>query len=54
VPRCDGTVEARGAVERRVVMDDNDAIARETHIKFDAVCPERKAVIERVERIFWR
>jgi hypothetical protein len=35
-------------------MNDNGPVARQTHVKLNAVCPERKAVIKRGERIFRR
>jgi hypothetical protein len=35
-------------------MNDHCPVARQTYVKFDAVCPERKAVIKRGERIFRR
>ena len=42
------------AIERRVVMDDDDAVARQVHVELEAVGAERQAVVERRDRVLGR
>ena len=43
-----------GAFERRIVDDDGDVIARETHVKFNSICAIGESAGERDERVFGR
>ena len=56
VPGADGKRASKigGAIERRIVMHDDNAIARKTHVEFDSVGLERKTVVERGDRVFGR
>ena len=38
-------------LERRIVMDNDDPVARKSHIEFQAVGTERQTVVERGNRI---
>ena len=51
-PLRHGTLEVRRPFERAIVMDDDDAVAREVHVELEAVGAERQAVVERRERVF--
>jgi hypothetical protein len=48
------TAQVRRTLERLVVMDHGDAIARQPHIEFQSVRAERKAPIERNDGVFGR
>ena len=41
----------RRALQRRVVMHDDDAVARQVHVELEAVGAERQAVVERRDRV---
>jgi len=50
----DRTAQGRGAVERPIVMNDDDAVARQVNVELDSVGSERQAVVERFHRVFRR
>jgi hypothetical protein len=50
--RIDRTLPIGGAVERAIVDDDGDAVARQLDVDLEAVGAERKTVVERRHGIF--
>ena len=52
--RRDMTAQVRGSLERLVMMNHGDPVARQPDIEFQSVRAERKAPIERDDGVFGR
>ena len=50
--RRERTATARGPIERGVVMHHRHAVARQADVELEPVGADRKAVVERDERVF--
>ena len=48
---CDGSVDSGGALERRIVHDDNFAVARHAQIRFNAIDAGRNGALVSFERV---